>query len=153
MHPEITWEVSDGSQWHAAAANYAFTADGQVSITLPDPLGQTPVNGQQGYWLRARLTGGSYGYAAGYRPDKNGNYAFAPADVAPPVVKAVTVTATAAQQPPVPVTACVTYNDFAIPTTRPPPRGKVRCSPRSLRPRTAIQPCTWDSTRRSASGL
>ena len=111
--PEITWEVSDGSQWRAAPANYAFTADGQVSITLPDPLGQTPVNGQQGYWLRARLTGGSYGYTAGYRPDKNSNYAFAPADVAPPVVKAVTVTATAAQQPPVPMTACVSYNDFS----------------------------------------
>ena len=49
----------------------------------------------------------------GYRPDDKGNYAFAPATVSPPIVKAVTVTATAAQQPPVPVTACVSYNDFS----------------------------------------
>ena len=111
--PQITWEVSDGSQWHAVPANYPFTANGQVSITLPNPLGQASVNGQQGYWLRARLTGGSYGVPAGYRPDDKGNYAFAPATVSPPIVKAVTVTATAAQQPPVPVTACVSYNDFS----------------------------------------
>jgi len=111
-NPRIAWEVSDGSQWHAAAADYAFTDDGQVSITLPDPIRPTSVNGEQGYWLRARLVGGNYGTAASYQ-QKDSTYTFVPANFAPPVIKTLTVTAAAAQRPPVPVTACLSYNDFA----------------------------------------
>ena len=111
-NPRIAWEVSDGSQWHAVAANYAFTADGQVSVTLPDPIGPSPVNGQPGYWLRARLTGGGYGGAGSYQQNKDNTYTYQPANFAPPIIKSLTVTATAASQPPVPATACLSYNDF-----------------------------------------
>jgi hypothetical protein len=112
-NPKVAWEVSDGGQWHATAADYAFTDDGQVSLTLPDPIGSASVNGQQGYWLRARLVGGSYGAAASYRQNSDNSHTFLPATFAPPVIKALTVTAAAAQQPPAPVTACLSYNDFA----------------------------------------
>jgi hypothetical protein len=127
-NPKIAWEVSDGSQWHATPApwiasstaapststpaDYAFTGDGQVSITLPDPIGQASVNGQTGYWLRARLVGGSYGKAASYTPNPDKTYTYNEATFAPPIVKTLTVTATAARQSPAPVTACLSYNDF-----------------------------------------
>ncbi len=111
-NPKIAWEVSDGSQWHATPADYAFTGNGQVSITLPDPIGQTSVNGEQGYWLRARLVGGSYGAAASYEQNPDHTYAYEPATFAPPVVKTLTVTTTAGPKPPTPVTACLSYNDF-----------------------------------------
>jgi Baseplate J-like protein len=112
-NPKIAWEVSDGSRWHATEANYAFTArDGEVRITLPDPLGQTPVNGTQGYWLRARLAGGDYGKPATYEQNNDHTYTYIPATFAPPVVKTITVSATAPAQQPTPVTACLSYNDF-----------------------------------------
>lgn len=111
-NPAIAWEVSDGSQWHAVAAGYAFTGHGQVSVTLPDPVGPASVNGQPGYWLRARLTGGNYGTAGSYQ-QSGSTYTYTPASFAPPVIKTLTVTAAAAPQPPVPATACLSYNDFA----------------------------------------
>ncbi len=110
--PKIAWEVSDGSQWHAVTVDYAFTGDGQVSITLPDPAGPATVNGQQGYWLRARLTGGGYGAPASYEQNSDHTYTYHPATFAPPVVKTLTITAAAAAQPPAPVAACLSYNDF-----------------------------------------
>lgn len=113
-NPKIAWEVSDGSQWHATSttpANYAFTKSDEVKIRLPDPIGQTSVNGEQGYWLRARLVGGNYGTAASYTQTDH-TYTYKAADFAPPVVKTLTITATAAPQPPAPVMACLSYNDF-----------------------------------------
>jgi hypothetical protein len=111
--PAVAWEVSDGSQWHATAASYAFAASGQVSLTLPDPIAPADVNGQQKYWLRARLVSGSYGAPAFYEPQADGTYKYHPATLAPPVIKTLTVTATTAPQPAVPVTACYGYNDFS----------------------------------------
>lgn len=111
--PTIAWEVSDGSQWHATPAAYAFTLSGQVSFTLPSPIAQATVNGVQKYWLRARLVSGSYGVPAYYEPQTDGSYKFHPATLAPPVIKTLTITATTAPQPPVPVTACLAYNDFS----------------------------------------
>jgi Baseplate J-like protein len=112
--PVIAWEVADGSSWQAVAVNYAFTSNGQVSLTLPDPLGPATVNGQPGCWLRARLVGGSYGGPASYTQSGSTppTYTYTEADFAPPVVKTLTITAAAAAQPPVPVTAGLTYNDF-----------------------------------------
>lgn len=110
---KIAWEVSDGSQWHAIAADYPFTADGQVTVTLPEAVVPSPVNGQQGYWLRARLVAGGYGDPASYKQNSDNAYQYQPATFAPPVVSTITVTATAPQQPPLPVTACLTCNDFS----------------------------------------
>jgi len=110
--PKIAWEVSDGSRWHPVTADYVFTNDGYVSIPLPDPVGPASVNGQQGYWLRARLSRGGYGAPASYRQNADNSYTYLPATFAPPVVKTLTVTAAAAPRPPAPVTACLGYNDF-----------------------------------------
>ena len=112
-NPRIAWEVSDGSQWHAIASDYAFTSDGQLSFPLPDPIGPATVNGAPGYWLRARLAGGGYGGPASYRQNADSGYTYIPATFAPPVVSSMMITASAAQQPTaVPVTACQSYNDF-----------------------------------------
>lgn len=109
---KIAWEVCDGSQWHATPASYAFTGNGQFTVTLPDPAGPGEVSGQQGYWLRARLAGGGYGAPASYSQNADHTYTYQPATFAPPVVSGITITATAPPQAPAPVTACLTYNDF-----------------------------------------
>jgi len=108
----IAWEVCDGGQWHPTPASYSFTADGQLSLTLPSPVGPAEVNGQPGYWLRARLVGGGYGAPASYTQNADHTYTYQPATFAPPVVRAIAITATVPPRPPVPVTACLTYNDF-----------------------------------------
>jgi len=69
-----------------------------VSITLPDPIAPTSVNGEERYWLRGRLARGSYGTAA---------------TVAPPVIKALSFTPVVVPQTEAPATACLSYNDFA----------------------------------------
>ena len=112
-NPQIAWEISDGSRWHAVAADYVFTSDGQVRLTVPDPAGPSTVNGQPGYWLRARLAGGDYGGPASYVQNSGNAYTYLPATFAPPIVKTLTITAEAGSLPPAPVTACLTYNDFS----------------------------------------
>jgi hypothetical protein len=97
-NPKLAWELSDGRQWRATAADYALTTSGEVSITLPDPVAPTSVNGEERYWLRGRLVRGSYGAAA---------------TVAPPVIKALSFTPVVVPQTEAPATACLSYNDFA----------------------------------------
>ena len=84
--PALAWEVSDGRQWIATAADYSLTTSGAASITLPSPIAATSVNGDERYWLRARLVRGSYGAAASYA-ESGGSYSFVPGNVAPPVIK------------------------------------------------------------------
>jgi hypothetical protein len=119
--PRIAWEVSDGRQWRATGADYALTTSGEVSITLPDPIAPTSVNGDERYWLRARLVRGSYGAAATYQQNldgtyqqnADGTYVLLAATVAPPVIKALSFTPVGGQQTEASLTACSSYNDFA----------------------------------------
>jgi Baseplate J-like protein len=111
--PRLAWEVSDGHRWRAVAADYALTTSGEVSITLPDPIAPTSVNGDERYWLRARLVEGNYGVAATYRQISASSYELLAATVAPPVIKALSFTPVGAQQTEAPLTACLSYNDFA----------------------------------------
>ncbi|HEY1627378.1 MAG TPA: putative baseplate assembly protein [Streptosporangiaceae bacterium] len=111
-NPKIAWEVSDGSRWHSTDAAYLFTGNGEVLLTLPDPLGPGEVNGARGYWIRARLASGNYGKPASYEQNEDGTYTYTPATFAPPVIKTIEVTATAPAQRPAPVSACLSYNDF-----------------------------------------
>jgi len=112
-NPKLAWELSDGRQWRAVAADYALTTSGEVSITLPDPIAPTSVNGEERYWLRGRLVRGSYGAPATYRQNPDGTYVLVPATVAPPVVKALSFTPVVVPQTEAPATACLSYNDFA----------------------------------------
>jgi hypothetical protein len=111
--PRLAWEVSDGSRWRATAAEYAFTAHGGVTVTLPDPLATTSVNGEDGYWLRARLVSGHYGKPATYERKTDGSYVLVEATLAPPVVEALSFAPVGAQQAEVPPSACLSYNDFS----------------------------------------
>jgi hypothetical protein len=111
-HPVVTWEVWDGSQWQATSANYSFTSNGQVQLTLPATARPVTVNGEQRFWLRGRLTAGNYGTAGSYTQNQDGSYKYTAASFAAPVVKSITVTSAVQPQPPAPVTACLSYNDF-----------------------------------------
>lgn len=110
--PRVVWEVSDGQLWHPAAASYAFTDSGEVVLTLPDPLVTSSVNGQDGYWLRARLIAGGYGAAASYQQNADSTWTFVPATFAPPIVQKLTFAPAGGQQVTAPASACVSYNDF-----------------------------------------
>ncbi|MGH9197029.1 MAG: hypothetical protein ACRD1T_14980, partial [Acidimicrobiia bacterium] len=46
---------------------YAFCQSGIVRLTLPDQVASVPVNGQENFWLRARLIRGDYGKDASYK--------------------------------------------------------------------------------------
>jgi hypothetical protein len=46
---------------------YAFSQSGIVRLTLPDQVAPVAVNGQENFWLRARILRGDYGKDASYR--------------------------------------------------------------------------------------
>ena len=97
--PQIVWEASDGKTWREMArfgyANpaapktnqspsdetNAFTANGNVLLTLPASMAPAIVNNEERCWLRARLISGDYGKAAVYMPGPPITYN--PADVYP----------------------------------------------------------------------
>ncbi|MGD0065237.1 MAG: hypothetical protein ABSB76_17530, partial [Streptosporangiaceae bacterium] len=109
---KIDWEVSDGAQWHAVAVTFPFQADGHFTLTLPDPIAPSAVNGQQGYWLRTRIAADGFGGAATYQQNSDHTYTYVAATYAPPVVSAITFAAAPAPQPATSATACLTCNDF-----------------------------------------
>jgi hypothetical protein len=117
--PQLAWEAWDGRMWRPVPVDdrtRAFTASGDVTVTLPDTVATTEVNGVEGSWLRVRLVSGDYGAAATYTTakDKQDNtiYPPVPATYAPPVVKSVTLEQVGAAQPEARASACLTYNDF-----------------------------------------
>ena len=116
-NPQVTWEYWDGSRWQALPnsqdTTFAFTGTappvgetrpagnptGVVSFTVPADLAPTIVNGIEDYWLRARLTGGSYGLDVTYSPqtvpigETNLTiYTFTPATFTPPQISSLTLT-------------------------------------------------------------
>lgn len=121
----ITWEVWDGAAWRvtpvreSVAGVARLTASGSVTLTLPNTVAQRTVNGETGYWLRARMAAGNYGTpvtsevtiseTAG--PEKKtrvevhmkGGYG-------PPSLASLTLDSTATQSGP--LAACFTYNAF-----------------------------------------
>jgi hypothetical protein len=84
-HPvqhEVAWEYWDGREWKVlldyqtdnasavlasgGASPYApdgrdFTGEDVVSLTVPDDMVKTSVNGQEALWMRVRLLSGGYG--------------------------------------------------------------------------------------------
>ncbi|HEY2960091.1 MAG TPA: putative baseplate assembly protein [Actinomycetota bacterium] len=112
-NPRLAWEVSDGRRWRATAAEYPLTSSGEVSFTLPDPIAPAAVNGEERYWLRARLVGGSFGSPATYTPQADGTFTFSKATVSPPVIRSLSFTLAGAQQTEAAPSACLSYNDFA----------------------------------------
>jgi hypothetical protein len=115
----LTWEVWDGQRWHAVTVDdgtKSLTASGGITVTLPDTVAPTTVEGEDGRWLRARMTSGNYGepadYTTGTDAQKNTIYLPKKATFAPPVIKTVMVEPVTAKQPEAPVSACMTTNGF-----------------------------------------
>jgi hypothetical protein len=133
-NPQIAWEVWDGRAWSAVNVDksYALTASGDLTFTLPATIARAVVNGEEHYWLRARLVGGHYGEAARYRsgtrtmttlntavtpPVKTTETTYAVDELvaetyAPPVIKSLSVESPDGQPPALPPSACLSYNDF-----------------------------------------
>ncbi len=62
---QLTWEYCDGTTWNPLGVNsgeYDFTTDSSVSFLCPSNWAETKVNGVNNYWLRVRITRGTYGY-------------------------------------------------------------------------------------------
>ena len=70
QNPEVIWEYWNGTGWvtlqltQNSLANFLTSAAASnkvVSFRCPNDITETAVNGQQNVWIRARITGGSYG--------------------------------------------------------------------------------------------
>ena len=69
----ITWQYWNGRQWtplfsfsSAGAANgspEALTASGEIAFEVPEDFAPREVEGKEGYWLRARLVSGAFGFS------------------------------------------------------------------------------------------
>lgn len=144
-NPVLAWEVWNGQSWievgrsstsadspspnpyqfrdtTRALTRHGSGTSGQVSFTLPATVGQTTVNGEESYWLRARLVSGNYGSDATYSQVKNQSgqlvytsegvpvYQLVPATFAPPVIASLQVAY--AYQPPDATPTTLTHNSF-----------------------------------------
>ncbi|MEZ4660545.1 MAG: putative baseplate assembly protein [Caldilineaceae bacterium] len=131
--PVVIWELFTGQTWQTllqspadTASPLSLTANGALTLNLPANLQSVLVNGEERYWLRARLVGGNFGVAASYTGNAQTGYTLVEATYAPPLVKAMTFAVTkhgvaapkagAARVLPatLPVAACMTNNGGAF---------------------------------------
>ena len=94
----------------------ALTTSGTVRFIVPTTLGAVTVNGQHGYWLRARLLAGSYDVpqrATGLLARLT-TQTWLPPKSFPPVIKALQTTYTQyhSETPPQPVHYCLSRTDM-----------------------------------------
>jgi hypothetical protein len=116
----IAWEMTDGRTWSAVPAvsdgTNRLTASGDVTLTLPDDVVPSVVNGEEAVWVRARLIGGHYGEPAGYEPyTEQGRTMYRPVDAtfSGPIVQSISFEPVGAARPEAMASACLTYNAFA----------------------------------------
>jgi hypothetical protein len=73
ISPDVIWEYWDGTRWRglgvraltaAGEAPEAFRSGGVFSFQVPDDVEKTVVEGQEGWWIRAGLAAGGYGFTA-----------------------------------------------------------------------------------------
>jgi hypothetical protein len=73
----------------------ALTQSGVVTLRLPDATAKSAVNGQENFWLRARLAKGNYGREASYtlkdpvKPEEG--FTLVPAGFRPPIIAALRI--------------------------------------------------------------
>lgn len=86
-----------------------FAQTGVISFLRPKNLVPHVVNGQEGHWLRARITQGDFGRPGRYAV-VDGNWVWQEENpLAPPAFRSL---ALRYSQVPFPIERCVTYNDF-----------------------------------------
>ena len=66
--PRLAWEYWNGTGWQALTIlkddSDRFMKEGDteaIEFICPDDIGETELNGQKNYWIRARIIGGDYG--------------------------------------------------------------------------------------------
>jgi uncharacterized phage protein gp47/JayE len=76
LNPDLRWEYWNGYQWQDLGVTTAISAssdgepqslegDGAFRFRVRPDMCRTEVNGEEAYWVRARLAGGGYGVKAG----------------------------------------------------------------------------------------
>jgi hypothetical protein len=102
---KLIWEFWDGETWarlgttesermvriRDEATNFsdttkAFSETGDVSFKFPSLPKPTTVNGQENYWVRARIAGGDYGAEAHWVQDPAKGVVVVSATLAPPIL-------------------------------------------------------------------
>ncbi len=65
----LSWEYWNGEQWNSIALGSDAVKPGLdldtteiINLTVPPDMARTKVNDQDGFWMRVRLVGGSYGF-------------------------------------------------------------------------------------------
>lgn len=62
--PVLSWEYWNGESWRGLRVSDTtekFKAAGQIRFTCPEDIEKIEVNGEEKYWIRARLIDGDYG--------------------------------------------------------------------------------------------
>src|SRR5262249_58049388 len=88
--PVVKWEHWDGRHWAELVVRDetgALTENGQVLFTIPASMRKGSVNGEERFWVRARLVGGDYGLAERLEFSDTGSYRRIPSTLAPPSVQ------------------------------------------------------------------
>jgi len=115
------WEYFNGTDWLPLSSGFdfsdgtdRFTKSGSISFACPLDWGETEVNGEKNFWLRARISDGDYGHPLRLKVTPSGStYTIEVEDatLAPPVVKRVDIQYTY-QTDLAPLDHCLTFNNF-----------------------------------------
>jgi len=122
----LAYEFWDGNSWYPLTKNddkaSNLTTSGDITLTFPKQPVPTTINGIESFWIRIRITGGSYGKEAHFvlvnDTDPSKGYKLVPGTLAPPLISSLTVDYSVTQplivSPPIVVTpeVVLTYNDF-----------------------------------------
>lgn len=102
-------EPTDSTAYSFQDSTKAFTTKtGEITFVLPEQIAPTTVNGQESYWLRARLVAGHYGLGPRWsEEDKK----FIPANFKPPIVNSLKFSVSGTSRD-TSLSACLSYNDF-----------------------------------------
>jgi hypothetical protein len=115
----LRWEYLAGARWQpverVSDGTQGLTGTGEIEFgSLPD-IARGDVNGQEGYWLRARLAAGDYGRPLAFEPVdlRDPSRGFRPREdtgnLVPPVVESLAISYRAARRPTV-----ITENAFFL---------------------------------------
>ena len=89
----------------------AFTRTGVLEFSRPSTLSQAEVNGEKGYWIRARIEKGDFGVPGAYENVDDKWVWQDERPLRPPVIKRIALKST---EEPAPFRAVRTYNDWCF---------------------------------------
>jgi hypothetical protein len=113
----IAWEVWTGNTWtilevrESPSGVAKFATSGTLSFDLPKTIGPRLVNGETGYWIRARIVKGNFGTPVTAEWNAEQNKIEMTGGFGPPSVALLSLGYKYAADGP--LTACQTCNDFA----------------------------------------